>query len=147
MELQKIMRGIELFRGLNDDQLRRLADISKQETFAENDVIMNVDSPGDRMYILADGQVEVRLPVTGSGALRPAVYLGEGQIFGEVALLDEGNRSATVCAAQDGTIAYSIPRGAFIQLCQADTGLGYLIMRNLALDLSFKLRHRNLENP
>jgi CRP/FNR family transcriptional regulator, cyclic AMP receptor protein len=82
-----------------------------------------------------------------STARRALVYLGEGQIFGEMALLDGGPRSATVSSAQDGTIVYKLSREAFLSLCQQDTALGYAMMRNIALDLSFKLRHYNLNIP
>ena len=74
----------------------------------------------------------------------PIVHLGKGQIFGEVALVDRGLRSATVNTVADGTVLYAISRDDFIELCDEDTRIGYVIMRNIAADLSFKLRHYNL---
>ncbi|GAG41297.1 unnamed protein product, partial [marine sediment metagenome] len=44
----------------------------------------------------------------------------------------------------DGTVLYAISRDDFIELCDEDTRIGYVIMRNIAADLSFKLRHYNL---
>jgi CRP-like cAMP-binding protein len=142
MNIIDVMRTMELFRGLSQHQLERLAEITQRETFAEGEAILNMNQLGDRMYILAQGQVEIHVPT--GGGMQPVLFLGEGQVFGEVALLDEGRRSASVIAAEDDTIVYSIPRDEFTRLCQTDTQLGYLVMRNLALDLSFKLRHRNL---
>jgi CRP-like cAMP-binding protein len=71
------------------------------------------------------------------------VTLGKGQSFGEMGLVDRGARSATVRAASD-TDVYVINCDKFLELCHADTRLGFLVMRNIAADLSFKLRYRNL---
>ena len=72
------------------------------------------------------------------------VSLGQGQVFGEMALVDRGTRSATVRSVDDGTIINSISQDDFTSLCEKNTAIGYVVMRNIAADLSFKLRHRNL---
>jgi CRP/FNR family transcriptional regulator, cyclic AMP receptor protein len=144
MILTQILKHIDLCRGLTEEQLQRLADISEKETFDEDAVIFNQGAIGDKMYIIAEGQVEIRVR-DGQGGAHTALYLGEGQIFGEMALLDTGTRSATVVAVQESTTVYSIPGDAFTNLCRADTAIGYVIMRNMAQDLSFKLRHRDFD--
>ena len=58
--------------------------------------------------------------------------------------MDRGTRSATVRCVQDGTTLFSIPRETFYGLCETDHQIGYIVMRNIARDLSFKLRIRNL---
>ncbi|MEP6988793.1 MAG: cyclic nucleotide-binding domain-containing protein, partial [Chloroflexota bacterium] len=63
----------------------------------------------------------------------------------EMALLDQGSRSASVLAIEEQTELYVIDADAFVNLCQQDTAIGYIMMRNMALDLSFKLRHKNLD--
>ena len=73
------------------------------------------------------------------------VYLGAGQVVGEMTLVDSGRRSASVISAEEGTIVYSIPNDVFSRLCETDTGIGYMIMRNIAQDMSFKLRHHDYE--
>jgi CRP-like cAMP-binding protein len=87
MELLKVMKHIELFRGLNDQQLLRLADISKQETYHQGQVICRQGDPGDKMFWVADGQVEIKLEDSQGGSYS-VVYLGEGQVVGEMALID-----------------------------------------------------------
>jgi CRP-like cAMP-binding protein len=145
MELMELMKRIELFRGLDDGQLNRLASISQQATYQDDESILGLDNPGSSMFILGQGQVEIQRRMD-TGQVVPALYLGEGQVFGEMALLEGSTRSANVVAARDNTVVYRINRDDFLQLCQQDTGLGYLVMRNLAQDLSFKLRHRNLSD-
>src|SRR5690242_6154760 len=96
-DLVQILKQIELFQGLDDGQLHRLAEISQREVYNESDVIFNQDDAGNKMYIISDGQVEVIYRPEG-GEDRTMIYLGQGQVFGEMALLDEGSRSASVVA-------------------------------------------------
>ncbi len=142
-DLIKLLKTVELFEGLSDEQLRRLAEISREERYERGDEIFAQGDEGDKVYIIRRGQVEVVIDRR-SGAPRSQIYLGQGQIFGEMALVDMGPRSATVRCIRDGTVLDVIKRGDFIRLCEEDTAIGYIVMRNMAADLSFKLRHYNL---
>lgn len=142
MELISLMKHIDLFRGLDESQLQRLANIGHEESYNLDQTVFGQGSPGDKMYIIGQGQVEIQVRDSG-GTLHPVLFLGQGQVFGEMALLDRGQRSASVVAAQDNTVVYSINSDTFHELCTKDTAIGYIMMRNLALDLSFKLRHSN----
>lgn len=144
MELQKLLQGIDLFEGLSDDELAKVARICTEKRFSKGQIITQEGAEGDELYIITQGFVEIVLGGRSASAARVVVNLGEGQIIGEMALLDQGPRSATVRAASDPTVVQAIPRQDFDNLCQEDTRLGYIVMRNLAADLSFKLRHRNL---
>lgn len=144
MELLPILKTAELFQGLVPEQLARIAGLAETETYQADDMIFSQGDAGDKMYIIGAGQVEIRVKAP-DGDSFAALYLGQGQLFGEMALLDQGRRSASVVAVQDPTTVFSIPSGAFNDLCQQDTVIGYVIMRNMALDLSFKLRHRNFD--
>lgn len=141
MELIKLLGGVSICSGLNEDQLGRLAAISQKEIFNTDAVIFKQGAPGDKVYIVTRGQVEIRFENAGGTAL----YLGAGEIFGEMALLDKGTRSASVLAVEDGTELYAISYSDFMALCQQDTAIGFIMMRNMALDLSFKLRRNNLD--
>ncbi len=143
-ELLQVLRQIEIFHGLTDAQLEQIAQITQREAYSSGDVIIEQDAPGDRMYLIAEGQVEI-LKRDAYGDMRTALFLGEGQVVGELALLDQGLRTATVAADDNPTVVYSITRSSFEALCHADTALGYQMMRNLALDLAFKLRYQNLD--
>lgn len=144
MDLIDILKGVELCRGLNAEQLSRLAAISHQEQYQADQHIFEQGVRGEKMYVITRGEVEIRVK-DGRGSKHTTVYLGQGQIFGEMALLDQSDRSAAVIACQDNTIVYSISSEDFLALCTSDTALGYIMMRNMAMDLSFKLRHRNLD--
>lgn len=145
MTLIHLWRGVNLFSGLSDDQLESLIAISQEEIFNDGDVIFRQDIDGDKLYFINEGQVEIRIRQKPNEPERSQVYLGRGQIFGEMALLDLGKRSATVRCSRDQTVLSSISGEDFTRLCSTNTAIGYIIMRNMAVDLSFKLRHRNLD--
>lgn len=141
-EITELLKYSSLFRGLDEAQLQRVAALARSETYHAHDLIFSQDAPGDKMYIIGQGQVEVRVRDE-NGQPHSALYLGQGQIFGEMALIDQGTRSASVIAVQNQTTVYYIAGEDFSALCQQDTGIGYIMMRNIAQDLSFKLRHQN----
>jgi len=144
MALLPLMKAVELFHGLTDAQLQRLLDISQEVAYQDGEVIFEQGALGDALYFVSEGQVEICIRCTPDAPARTEVFLGRGQIFGEMALVDRGTRSATVRCCQDDTVLRVIQGDAFTALCETDTAIGYAIMRNIACDLSFKLRHRNL---
>lgn len=142
--LPDLLGAIELFHDLTREQVTSISAISIQSEFGPGATILEQGAPGDSLYIIGAGQVEISVRHPG-GDSSTRLYLGPGQVFGEFALLDGGQRSATVRADQAGATLYQIEREPFLTLCEQDTRLGYLVMRNLALDLAFKVRHRNAE--
>jgi CRP-like cAMP-binding protein len=141
-EVIKLLKPVSLFRGLNESQLRRVAQMTRQETYGADAAIFDQGDSGDKMYVVQNGQVEIQVKDS-AGLLNSVLILGQGQIFGEMALLDQGERSASVIALQPDTLLYSISGAEFKALCEQDTVIGYMMMRNIALDLSFKIRHQN----
>ena len=144
-EIIRLIRHIEVFHGLTDAQLEQVTGSIQRENYTLGEVIIRQNDASDSMYIIGQGQVEV-LQRDARGENRTTLFLGEGQVFGELALLDQGLRTATIVADEDPTLVYSLTRAAFEALCQADTALGYVMMRNIALDLAFKLRHQNFNS-
>lgn len=139
-----LLKQVSIFSGLSDEHLVHIANLCREETHGAEDVIVREKEPTTDLYIIQEGAAEVTLGTPAMPGPRPIIHLGKGQIFGEVALVDQGLRSATVHATADGTKLYAINRDEFIQLCDKDKHIGYIVMRNIAADLSFKLRHYNL---
>lgn len=139
-----LLKQVSIFSGLSDEQLARIAGLCREETHDRGDVIVREKEPSTDLYVIQEGSAQVLLGTPSMPGPTPIVHLGKGQIFGEVALVDRGLRSASVNAASDGTKLYAISRDEFVQLCDEDTRIGYIVMGNIAADLSFKLRHYNL---
>lgn len=149
-ELTRLLKRSDLFCDLADEDIQRLTAIGHWATYNAGETIIREGDPSEELYLIQKGMVEVVVPrgtvpdIPGPPEPQTVVRLGEGQMFGEMGLVDQGRRSATVRALVDGTTVFVIPREAFLNLCESCHSIGYIVMRNIARDLSFKLRHRNL---
>jgi len=145
MDLLSVLSKVELFDGLTPQELSDVARICAQHEYRAGQVITTQGETGGELYVIADGFVEVVVSPSGQNpSPRTVVHLGRGQLFGEMALVDYGPRSATVKSIADHTLIQVIDRDDFNRLCEADNHLGYVVMRNMAADMSFKLRHYHL---
>ncbi len=143
MHLKQILPIVEIFKGLSADELEQIAALCSPRKLQKGEDLVRKGDPGEEFFIITRGSVAVIL-ASGSPTPRTVVHLGEGQIIGEMALIDQGLRSATVRANEDPTEVQVIRNADFLALCERNTKIGYIVMRNLAADLSFKLRHLNL---
>lgn len=145
MEYDAILEAVELFEGATPQELASVAALCQERTYTKGDIVTTQGEPGAELFVVFEGFVEVlRAGGTPEQAPRTVVHLGSGQIFGEMALVDRGPRSATVKAASDETRVLVISQDDFERLCEQNHHLGFVVMRNIAADLSFKLRHRHL---
>ena len=140
------LRRLAGFEGLNEAELTRVAGIGSQRAYAQNQVITEQGASDSDVFIGQAGLLEISVAETGQGEQpkRAIVNLGEGQVVGAMALIDHGPRSATVRCVSESCVLISIERDAFERLCAAEPHIGLIVYRNLAADLSFKLRHRHL---
>lgn len=150
MTVTELLERSELFHELSVEEIERIAALGQEQTYNKGDIVIQEGEPSDEIYVVCSGLVEVEVAqgmvpdVAGRLQVNPIVRLGRGQMFGEMSLIDRGVRSATVRCAEDGTVLYVITRPALWNLCNKDLHIGFILMRNIAADLSFKLRHRNL---
>jgi CRP-like cAMP-binding protein len=144
MELKSILAGVELFEGLTKEEIEKVCSLCKKRQYKENEIIAAQDTPGMEMYIIQEGFVEVSVQRRGGSAGKVIVNLGIGQTVGEMSLIDQGLRSATIKAINTPTIVQVIAQADFEKLCEEDNHIGYIVMRNIASDLSFRLRQRHL---
>jgi CRP-like cAMP-binding protein len=108
-----ILRGLPYFSDLSDDLLQRVCELSEQIVIHDGEAIIDEGSDSEEMYVVVDGE----LVVTKHSGERD-VELGRiapGDVVGEIALLDEAPRTATVSALRE-TQAIRIPVAAFEDL-------------------------------
>jgi CRP-like cAMP-binding protein len=89
------LRRVSLFSECTDEELRRIADISRVVEAPVGTIVTQMGTPGDSFFFLIDGRVSVQTPVGPGEPLTP------GDFFGEMSLLDGEPRSATVTAVTD----------------------------------------------
>ncbi|MBE2183863.1 MAG: cyclic nucleotide-binding domain-containing protein [Anaerolineae bacterium] len=150
MSLITYLRQTEIFLDLSSLQLDLIAAICTERTYGAGEIVFDENTTGDELYIITNGGIEIVITpaVIGkesSDAPKVLALLRRGQSFGEVALVDEGVRSAGARAAEKGTALIIIPRDKIMLLCETYPQLGYKLMRNLAADLAMKIRNTDLQ--
>jgi CRP-like cAMP-binding protein len=144
MDRKKILAGIDVFKGLSPDEIAAIDEICEELEFRANETILSEKSRGRRMYVLKKGKVRIDFAVVGKEDVATVHRVAEGQIFGELAVLDEGPRSATAhCEADSEVIA--IRRDRLYELFEKRNHIGYVFMKNIAQILAGKLRKTNLQ--
>ena len=142
--MKELLNKVHIFSSLSDEELALVAGICHSQSLSTDELIVEQNTTGSDVYIVQSGAIEVF--VTVDGVERPIVFLGHGQLFGEMALLDQGHRSASGRAGKEGCTLVRINNADFTELCLDHPSIGYGVMKNFAIDLAFKLRHMNLTN-
>jgi CRP-like cAMP-binding protein len=144
-----ILKQADIFAELTATQIELIASICTSQMYRRNDIIFEENSASDELYLIVNGEIDIQIDpalIGGDPADGPQTIatLGRGQSFGEVALVDQGVRSASARCAQQDTELIVIPRDKLMLLCDTYPQLGYRLMRNLAADLSMKIRNTDL---
>ncbi len=144
------LKQSDIFFQFTPTQLDLVASLCQEATFQKNDLIFKENSSSKELYVIAQGEVDIFVDPALVSSTDDAsenhviATLRRGQSFGEVALVDEGLRSASACATQSDTRLLIIPRDKLIMLCETYPQLGYRLMHNLAADLAMKIRNTDL---
>lgn len=150
MSVVNILREADIFDNLSATHLDLIASICKERHYHIGDVIFEENTIGNELYVIASGEVQIMLDPALVGrditsGLFPIATLRRGQSFGEIALVDEGIRSAGAQCSNSNTHLVVIPRDQLMTLCNSYHELGYQLMRNLAADLAMKIRQADLQ--
>jgi len=129
-----------LFRNLSFAQLELVASAVEPLKFAAGDTVVAENSFGNTLYVVVEGQVSVVKSIKDKEVL--LTTLGPGDYFGEVSLLDNNPRSATVRCDGPG-VQLTMKKGAFDALIETDPRLGVRLL--YALNRAFCLRLRTAD--
>lgn len=134
------LRRVRIFADLSDDQLARLAGFMEMRSVRQFTEVVKQGDPGDAMYLILDGEVRVRLMISGKETL--LATLGPGEFFGEISLFDDGPRSADIVANRD-TILLRIPIEAFRRLASEHPDLATPLLLAIGRTLTARIRADN----
>jgi len=88
-----------LFDGVPDADVQRVLSIARRRAFQRGEVVFHVDDPADTLHLVVSGRFAVRVQ-TAVGDIAILNVVGPGEMFGELALIGDGRRSATVEALE-----------------------------------------------
>ena len=126
----ELLRGLYFLRGLAEEDLRRVAAVCREERYEPAVLICREGTPADRFFIIVEGSVEVWKDWGEREADLLAVH-GPGHFFGELALIDELPRSATVLARQ-ATRVLAVGRSDFHRIVTENATVALSIMRSVS---------------
>lgn len=138
---RKLLKQAAIFADLDDDELDKVAEVCKEQRFKYGQTIFKEGEPGNRLYIIAQGEVRISRQVPGSGE-EALTVLKPGACFGEMAVFDRSERSTDAIANTDCTLI-TITRSDFEMLLDFNRDLAYKILWAVVRLLSERLRVTN----
>jgi CRP/FNR family transcriptional regulator, cyclic AMP receptor protein len=128
----ELLRRVPIFAEIEPSKLKLLAFMSERVGFDPGKRLMRQGDPADAAYLIIDGHAEVILE-TPAGPVIVAT-LGANETVGEMAILGDVPRNATVCA-KDRLVALRISKDLFMRMVREFPSMAVSIMQELALRL------------
>ena len=123
------LRKIPLFAVVEDEALAALADLLIERRVPKHQTIVEEGLAGDYMYVIRDGQVKVT-KLSGDGREKILELLGPGDFFGEMSLLDNAERSASVKSLTETRIL-ALSRNDFLKELRRNPDLAMAVIQEL----------------
>jgi cAMP-binding proteins - catabolite gene activator and regulatory subunit of cAMP-dependent protein kinases len=133
-----LFRKFALFAELDDRELGAVAKVARSRRYSRDEVVFHADESGDVFFLIREGKVKVTM-ISPEGKEIILSILGPGEFFGEMALLEDEPRSATVVATEPLELL-TIWRSDFLQLLSEN----FSITRKVLAELSNRLRDASI---
>lgn len=127
--LAKALSSVPLFSGLTEEEAQYIASHLRRRTYADRDVIVRRDSPGDALYIILSGKVKVSYTDDVDETI--IAVFRTGDFFGEMSVLDGEGRSADVVAVEPTEVAI-LAAEDFHAALHAVPGIAITLLKQLA---------------
>jgi pyruvate,water dikinase len=124
----EVLRHTRLFRDLEKQEVEKIALLFKERRFPQGETVIKEGSGGAAFYVIESGEATVTIGGEQRGTLKAGDY------FGEIALIDEGARLATITAATE-LVCYGLTLWEFRPLVQENGAIGWTLMQTLAKEL------------
>ena len=136
----RVFRKIDLFSSLTIAEVGDLVDHMKKYRFPKNEKVVRQGERGDSFFIIYKGKVGVRIKKGFFGGSRKVGELGPEQFFGEMALLTDDIRTATVVAEED-TDCFVLFKGDFQHLIEKNPAFAEMV-KQASQRRAFEQKHR-----
>ena len=135
------LERLPLLSDFTVDQIACLRNWLEPMAWPAGQVVFHSGDPGSSLYLVTKGRASVHIRHDG-GDIR-LVTFAPGAVFGELALLDRGPRSATITADED-LKAFGLSEASFAVLCQQQPDLAIKLLTALGRELSVRIRYANM---
>ena len=124
----EVLQRVPLFADLDRREVEQIARLFKERRFSEGETVVKEGSGGAAFFLIDSGEATVSV----RGRQRPT--LKPGDYFGEIALIVEGTRSATITASSE-LLCYGLTLWEFRPLVQENGAIGWKLLQSLAKKL------------
>ncbi len=129
-EIAENLDEIHVFSDLSDEELEKVANLCTPRTYPKNSMIILEEEFGDTVFGIIGGTVKITR-VNDEGKEVILALLGQGELFGELAVLDGEARSANALA-QEKCLLLAFPKGEFLNLLKTNFKISFALMGELA---------------
>ncbi|RMD93969.1 MAG: STAS domain-containing protein [Calditrichaeota bacterium] len=133
------LRHLSVFKNLNNEQLDIVRQYIHPQTVKAGDIIFREGDPGDKIYFILSGGVSVLANISENGRSRRLATFSEGVFFGDMAILENQPRSATVKADTDTELLYMTVKD-FNHLVNTQPLIASKMLLGMAREMSYRLR-------
>lgn len=123
-----IIKEIELFKGIDHEVMNAIAGICSEKTYAKGEVIFKKDEEANRLYILVEGTL--KLKITNGGTITYSLS-DLGDVFGWSSMVESGRYTASVVCATDSRVI-EIKREALDKIFNLHPHAGIMVLKRLA---------------
>lgn len=127
ISIREMLKNISYFEKFNELEMRKLIEIGYREKLAKAEILFEENTQGDTFYIILSGEVEILV----NHLNKHIAFLKTGEFFGELSLMLDIPRTATVKAVED-TILFVINRQGFQTLLKQSPQLSEIIIHELS---------------
>lgn len=130
-----------LFAQMNAVEIDTVSALFQEKKLEKGKTVFVEQMPGESLYLIKKGAVRISKLIA-EGDEKTLVTLKEGDVFGEMAILDGSSRSATARVETD-TVLFSVNKTDFEKLCKSNPGIALKMMRNIISVFSKRIRENN----
>ena len=121
----KVLQRVPLFADLTKQEVQQIARLFKERRFAEGETVIQEGSGGAAFFVIESGEATVLIRGKKHQTLKPDDY------FGEIAMIDEGTRMATITASSE-LVCYGLTYWDFRPLVEANGVIGWKLLQRMA---------------
>jgi len=121
----KVLQRVPLFADLTKHEVQQIARLFKERRFSEGETVVQEGSGGAAFFVIESGEATVLIRGKKRTTLKPNDY------FGEIAMIDEGTRMATITASSE-LVCYGLTYWDFRPLVEANGVIGWKLLERMA---------------
>jgi sulfate permease, SulP family len=135
------LQDVGLFAGFGREDMQAIRPFMARKSFARGEVVFREGDPGDEVFVVTGGSASAYLHLPDGANIRLATF-SPGTVFGELAILDQQARSATI-VADENLVCYALTTSDYAALAQQQPGVAIQLIAAIGRELSARLRSAN----